>query len=42
MNVAAIIPAAGMGLRMGGKVPKQFLSLSGKLVMLFLVSKVHV
>jgi 2-C-methyl-D-erythritol 4-phosphate cytidylyltransferase len=29
MSVLAIIPAAGMGLRMGGATPKQFLSLEG-------------
>ncbi len=29
MNVLAIIPAAGVGLRMGGGTPKQFLSLEG-------------
>ncbi|MBI1940970.1 MAG: 2-C-methyl-D-erythritol 4-phosphate cytidylyltransferase [Acidobacteria bacterium] len=29
MGVLAIIPAAGMGVRMGGGTPKQFLSLDG-------------
>src|SRR5713226_7479631 len=29
MDVLAIIPAAGMGVRMGGETPKQFLSLEG-------------
>jgi 2-C-methyl-D-erythritol 4-phosphate cytidylyltransferase len=29
MSVLAIIPAAGMGVRMGGGTPKQFLSLEG-------------
>ena len=29
MSVLAIIPAAGVGLRMGGRTPKQFLSLEG-------------
>jgi 2-C-methyl-D-erythritol 4-phosphate cytidylyltransferase len=29
MSVLAIIPAAGLGLRMGGATPKQFLSLEG-------------
>lgn len=29
MSVVAIIPAAGVGLRMGGETPKQFLSLEG-------------
>jgi 2-C-methyl-D-erythritol 4-phosphate cytidylyltransferase len=29
MSVVAIIPAAGVGLRMGGQTPKQFLSLEG-------------
>ncbi len=30
MKVSAIIPAAGQGLRMGGRTPKQFLNLNGK------------
>jgi 2-C-methyl-D-erythritol 4-phosphate cytidylyltransferase len=29
MSVIAIIPAAGVGIRMGGETPKQFLSLEG-------------
>jgi 2-C-methyl-D-erythritol 4-phosphate cytidylyltransferase len=29
MKVLAVIPAAGMGIRMGGGTPKQFLSLEG-------------
>jgi 2-C-methyl-D-erythritol 4-phosphate cytidylyltransferase len=29
MSVLAIIPAAGLGVRMGGATPKQFLSLEG-------------
>ena len=29
MSVLAIIPAAGVGIRMGGETPKQFLSLEG-------------
>jgi 2-C-methyl-D-erythritol 4-phosphate cytidylyltransferase len=29
MSVVAIIPAAGVGIRMGGAMPKQFLSLDG-------------
>jgi 2-C-methyl-D-erythritol 4-phosphate cytidylyltransferase len=29
MSVLAIIPAAGIGVRMGGGIPKQFLSLEG-------------
>jgi len=29
MSVLAIIPAAGVGVRMGGETPKQFLSLEG-------------
>src|SRR5438046_5909224 len=29
MSVVAIIPAAGVGIRMGGGTPKQFLSLEG-------------
>ncbi len=29
MSVASIIPAAGVGIRMGGDTPKQFLSLEG-------------
>lgn len=28
--VVAIVPAAGRGIRMGGSVPKQFLSLGGE------------
>lgn len=30
MKVVAIIPAAGLGLRMGGDVPKQFLEIGGR------------
>jgi 2-C-methyl-D-erythritol 4-phosphate cytidylyltransferase len=30
MKVSAIIPAAGMGLRMGSRIPKQYLLLDGK------------
>lgn len=30
MKVSAIIPAAGMGLRMGSQIPKQYLLLDGK------------
>lgn len=33
MKVSAIIPAAGQGVRLGGKVPKQFLHLNGKPVL---------
>ena len=33
MKVSAIIPAAGMGIRMGSHIPKQFLSLAGKPVL---------
>jgi 2-C-methyl-D-erythritol 4-phosphate cytidylyltransferase len=29
MSIVAIIPAAGMGVRMGGETPKQFLALEG-------------
>src|SRR4029077_14717731 len=32
--VVAIVPAAGRGLRMGGSVPKQFLSLGGETLIL--------
>ena len=30
MSVCAIVPAGGLGTRMGGAVPKQFLNLNGK------------
>ena len=33
MKVSAIIPAAGMGIRMGSNVPKQFLLLDGKTIL---------
>src|SRR5207245_4340092 len=29
MSIVAIIPAAGMGVRMGGETPQQFLALEG-------------
>ena len=35
MNVTAILPAAGLGTRMGAETPKQFLSLDGVPVLLF-------
>lgn len=33
MKVSAIIPAAGMGIRMGSSIPKQFLLLDGKSIL---------
>ncbi len=39
MSVVAIIPAAGMGLRMGGSTPKQFLSLEGVPIVIHTVRK---
>lgn len=33
MKVSAIIPAAGMGIRMGSNIPKQFLLLDGKTIL---------
>ena len=40
MSVLAIIPAAGMGLRMGGETPKQFLSLDGVPVFIHTLRKI--
>lgn len=37
----AIIVAGGMGKRMGGKVPKQFLMLSGKPVLMYTLLRFH-
>src|SRR5712691_6623582 len=39
MNVLAIIPAAGMGVRMGGGTPKQFLSLEGVPILIHTLRK---
>jgi 2-C-methyl-D-erythritol 4-phosphate cytidylyltransferase len=39
MSVVAIIPAAGMGIRMGGPTPKQFLSIEGIPVMIHTLRK---
>src|SRR6478672_6591825 len=33
-RIAAILPAAGMGTRMGGETPKQFLELDGSPILL--------
>lgn len=39
MNVLAIIPAAGVGVRMGGGTPKQFLSLEGVAIFIHTLRK---
>ena len=35
MSVCAIVPAGGLGTRMGGTVPKQFLNLNGKPILYY-------
>jgi 2-C-methyl-D-erythritol 4-phosphate cytidylyltransferase len=35
MNVCAVVPAGGLGTRMGGTVPKQFLNLNGKPILYY-------
>ena len=35
MSVCAVVPAGGMGTRMGGNVPKQFLELNGKPILYY-------
>jgi 2-C-methyl-D-erythritol 4-phosphate cytidylyltransferase len=35
MSVCAVIPAGGLGIRMGGTVPKQFLNLNGKPILYY-------
>jgi 2-C-methyl-D-erythritol 4-phosphate cytidylyltransferase len=39
--VVALVPAAGRGLRMGGSVPKQFLSLGGQPIVLHTLRLLH-
>jgi 2-C-methyl-D-erythritol 4-phosphate cytidylyltransferase len=39
MSVVAIIPAAGVGIRMGGETPKQFLSLEGVPILIHTLRK---
>ena len=39
MKVLAIIPAAGTGVRMGGELPKQFLSLEGTPIFVYTLRK---
>jgi 2-C-methyl-D-erythritol 4-phosphate cytidylyltransferase len=39
MSVLAIIPAAGVGTRMGGETPKQFLSLEGTPIFIYTLRK---
>jgi 2-C-methyl-D-erythritol 4-phosphate cytidylyltransferase len=39
MSVLAIIPAAGVGTRMGGETPKQFLSLEGTPIFVYTLRK---
>lgn len=39
MKVLAIIPAAGTGVRMGGELPKQFLSLDGTSIFVYTLRK---
>ena len=35
MSVCAVVPAGGVGTRMGGNVPKQFLELNGKPILYY-------
>ncbi len=35
MRITAIVPAAGMGIRLGSAVPKQFMELEGKPVLIY-------
>ena len=35
MSVCAIVPAGGLGTRMGGTVPKQFQNLNGKPILYY-------
>ena len=35
MSVCAVVPAGGLGTRMGGTVPKQFLNLNGKPILYY-------
>lgn len=39
MSVLAIIPAAGVGTRMGGETPKQFLSIEGTPIFIYTLRK---
>lgn len=41
MKTAAIIPAAGQGVRMGSDVPKQFLALNGKSILNHTLTAFH-
>ena len=41
MKVSAIIPAAGLGIRMGSNVPKQFLLLGGKPILHYTLSALN-
>ncbi len=40
-SVVAVIPAAGLGTRMGGATPKQYLTLEGKPLLIYSLQVIH-